>query len=141
MVRIFVSSQLVDHEPAAALIRELKSLSCAVFHSPRNPLDGEDPRWSDWYASGLSTSLARCDRFVVVLDQGWDSSTWMAQEASLAVEQNLETFYWNPLQVVVTAGGVKMYLVNERPRDLKVAAGLLAAPESGDTFLSGVPDH
>lgn len=65
----------------------------------------------------------------------------MGQEASLAFEQNLETFYWNPLQVVVNAGGMKMYVVNELPRDPKVAAALLAASESGDASLFDVPDH
>jgi len=102
-VRHFIEQQIAMAERSVFLrmgklrIKE-QYLMGASFHSPKNPLDGEDSRWNKWYASGLSTLLARCDRFVVVLDQGWDSSTWIGQEASLAFEQNLETFYWNPLQ-------------------------------------------
>ena len=37
------------------------------------------------------------------LDRGWDSSTWMAEEADTASKRGLPLLYWNPDRVVVKA--------------------------------------
>src|SRR5689334_2646354 len=97
---VFVSSQRVDRDPARELIRRLLTTGIGVEHSPSNPLDREDARWSDWYHEGLFAALRRCRLFVIVLDAGWDSSTWMGTEAHAALESSragtqLEAFFWN----------------------------------------------
>ena len=90
-MRIFVSSQVVDRWPARDLIAALRQAGVEVEHSPRNPLDGEDPRWKDWYSSTLGAVIDRCDAFVIIVEPGWDSSTWMAIEAEAGLARNQKT--------------------------------------------------
>src|SRR3954469_18990841 len=108
-MRVFVSSQGVDRWPARELITALRQASVEVEHSPRNPLDGEDPRWSDWYGSALRGAVDRCDAFVIVVEPGWDSSTWMAVEAEAGLTPGRKTeqnaFFWNPDGIAVNAAG------------------------------------
>src|SRR5262245_30302007 len=104
---VFVSSQAVDRSPAKDLVTALRSAGLQVEHSPSE----RDPRWVDWYEVGLVASLLRCRVFVIVLDGGWDSSTWMAQEAASALEAHavippLHGFYWNPARLTVRAAGM-----------------------------------
>ena len=47
-MKVFVSSQAVDNEAAASLIRVLRGAGVDVEHSPRNPMDGPDARWRGW---------------------------------------------------------------------------------------------
>lgn len=126
---IFVSSQAVDEPPASDLIAGLRSASLVVEHSPSNPAHGDDGRWSDWYAKGLAETLARCSIFVAVIDLGWDSSTWMAIEADLAVQKlgagRIRSVFWNPEARVVVAGGVLPYLKEELPQELAQAVSVL----------------
>src|SRR6266446_3060976 len=108
-MRVFVSSQVVDRWPARDLIAALRQARVEVEHSPRNPLDGEDPRWTNWYSEKLGAAVDSCDVFVVVLEPGWDSSTWMAieAEAELATGRRSEqkAFVWNPDGITVKAAG------------------------------------
>jgi TIR domain len=129
-VAVFVSSQAVDRDPARQLIGRLQSVGVRVEHSPSNPLDREDARWPDWYQEGLRAALGRCRLFVIVVDAGWDSSTWMAQEAHAALEsdrmiRHLEGFFWNPTGAVVRAAGMVRYLKVELPVEIEDAVGIL----------------
>lgn len=124
-MRVFVSSQDVDGDPCSALIDTLRSEGWVVDHSPRNPID--DPRWSSWYDSGLAAALSRADIFIIVVDYAWDSSTWMAEEARLAIERGMvkTAFYWNPECIVVRAMGMFPYLRSELPRDMDALVQVL----------------
>ena len=83
-MNILVSSQSVDAAQAASLIAGLRRAHVDANHSPRNPMDGDDPRWRDWYDAGLPAAVGRSDLFVIVIDRGWNSSSWMASEADTA---------------------------------------------------------
>ncbi len=117
----FVSTQRVDGEPAASLVLRLQSEGWKVLHSPRNPLDGEDRRWADGYKRGLPEALTAADVFIAVIDEGWDSSTWMGEEAHQAMELKLVSrcCYWNPHGLVVRARGMVPYLRSKLPDDLQ----------------------
>ncbi len=129
--RVFVSSSAVDQAPAAQLIACLNKLGVSVEHSPSNPNDAPDARRKDWYDQGLPATLRRCDIFVIVVDRGWESSTWMAQEAHLAlmaseIGKPLRGYYWNPERRRVTAAGMVGYLKQELPIDVEQAARIVA---------------
>jgi hypothetical protein len=124
-VNVFVSSQSVDGARAASLIDGLRRAHVRVNHSPRNPLDGQDPRWEDWYQAGLPAAVGRCNVFVAVIDRGWDSSTWMGCEAEMATKAGLPLLYWNPDRVRVTAPGMVPYLREQLPDTLNDALALL----------------
>jgi hypothetical protein len=68
--------------------------------------------------------------FVVVLVAGWDSSTWMAEEANYAltmprVVAPLPGFFWNPTRVSVRARGMVGYLKTELPVSVEDAVAVL----------------
>jgi hypothetical protein len=135
-MRVFVSSQIVDRWPAGDLIQALRRVGVGVEHSPRNPRDGKDSRWRNWYSETLLTTLDRCDALVIVVEPGWDSSTWMASEAQAALAPGRRTeqkaFFWNPGGTRVTAAGMVGYLRVELPSDLDAAVAVLrgSAPDS-----------
>ena len=114
-MNIFVSSQSVDSAHVASLIDGLRQAHVTIEHSPRNPIDADDPRWRGWYEVGLPAAVERSDVFVAVIDRGWDSSTWMACEAEMATKKGLPVLYWNPDGVKVTAQGMVPYLREELP--------------------------
>jgi len=118
-MRIFVSSQDVDGGPCSALINTLRSEGWVVDHSPRNPIRGQDPRWSSWYDSGLAAALAGADIFIIVLDHAWDSSSWMAEEAHFGIERGMAktAFYWNPSPIVLRT--TRHYLRTELPGNIE----------------------
>lgn len=123
MARIFVSSCRVDGQHAAALIERLRGESFGVSHSPRNPSDGEDRRWLDWYKGGCRAELEGADIFVTVISRAWDCSTWMAHEcgeaSELAGEGRLRgVYFWNPEGIEVEARGMVEYLKERLPDDL-----------------------
>ena len=126
-MRIFVSSQSVDSPDSKAFIQELIAAGHAVEHSPSNPMDGKDPRWSTWYAEGLEQAIASAELFVVVVDGGWDSSTWMAEEARTATVAGLPMYFWNPGEITVSAAGMVGYLQRALPRDVTAAARALCS--------------
>jgi len=73
---------------------------------------------------------------VVVVDAGWDSSSWMAEEAHLALEatgmdRRLRGYFWNPERHHVTAAGVVGYLKEELPTDVDSAARFVAHEAGG----------
>jgi hypothetical protein len=130
--RVFVSSQSVDNKPASVLIAGLRNAGLEVEHSPSTPQDREDERWADWYHQGLARTLSMCSAFVIVIDSGWDSSTWMAMEAREAIEKTsatprIQSFFWNPEGLHVTARGMLQYLKNELPPDVSEAIKRLRA--------------
>jgi hypothetical protein len=124
---VFVSSQAVDRWPAQALIRALRNAGCDVEHSPSNPADGNDARWATWYASGLAATLERCRIFVVIVDRGWDSSTWMGEESEKAIARGvpLRRFFWNPDRVHVVAQAMTRYLAEELPAGIDDAVQVI----------------
>jgi hypothetical protein len=63
--------------------------------------------------------------FVAVIDRGWDSSTWMAQEADLASRKGLPLLYWNPDRLVVKASGMVPYLREALPPALDGALAVI----------------
>jgi hypothetical protein len=118
-MRIFVSSQDVDSGRCSALIDALRSEGWAVDHSPRSPIRGRDPRWPSWYDSGLAAALDGIDIFIIVLDHGWDSSSWMAQEAHFAIERRMArtSYFWNPDSIALRA--MRQYLRSELPGEME----------------------
>ncbi len=124
-MRVFVSAYDVDARPACLLIVRLGELGVSVDHSPR-PDPAVDDRWSDWYAHGLRAALVQAHAAVVVIDEVWDSSTWMAEEARVATDRadrdGMRYFTWNPSDVDVKAAGMIPYLRNLLPANLKDAA-------------------
>ena len=130
MKNIFVSAYSIDKPPASTLIAALRLKGIAVEHSPRNPDDRADLKWKDWYNSGLAEALKRSDRFVVVIDEAWDSSSWMAEECHQAINsknasRTKKTYYWNPYNVKVLAIGMAPYLKTELPAELSKAVKAL----------------
>ena len=123
-MRIFVSSQIVDRWPARDLIAALRLVGVEVEHSPSNPLDREDARWEDWYGHELVETVDRCDTFVIVIEPGWDSSTWMGIEAGMGVKHG-RVFFWNPDGITVKARGMTRYLQVALPQSLDAAVAQL----------------
>ena len=120
---IFISSQDVDNDPAKSLIERLRQEGFSVEHSPRNPLERNDSRWKNWYEEGLRSTLDKSEVFVSVIDGGWDSSSWMAEEAHQAMDAPGArpvpyAFFWNPLSIEIRAEGTFTYLRKELPKDL-----------------------
>ena len=124
---VFVSSQAIDIAPAKDLVAMLRAAGVVLECSPSNPLHASDSRWPDWYAAGLRAAIERCSVFVIVLDSGWDSSTWMAQEADAALQApgQRQVFFWNPLRVAVHARGMLGYLRTELPASSSEAAEVI----------------
>jgi hypothetical protein len=123
MKNVFISSARIDEDYCQALIRKLQGAGFIVSHSPKNPHDGDDPRWGDWYSTGLNDELNRAQIFIIAITPGWDCSTWMASEAHSAKElygeQKIERyFHWNPCGVKADAAGMQPFLINELPEDL-----------------------
>jgi hypothetical protein len=146
-MRVFVSCQAVDRKPAQDLIFALREAGVDVEHSPRNPLDGADARWKDWYDAGLATALRGCDVFVIVVDEAWDSSTWMAIEAQAGLAALRDgvarrAFFWNPLGIGVraAAAGTGAYLQHELPREVDDAIRRITA-ETGSACDGGGGGH
>jgi hypothetical protein len=135
---VFVSSQSVDAANARTLIQHLMASGLAVDHSPRNPLDGDDPRWHDWFKKGLPAAVAAADCFVIVIDGGWDSSTWMGEEAHIASVSGLPMYYWNPAGIQVKAKGMLPYLKRKLSDDLADAVQCLA--EDAQTEQTHAPE-
>ncbi|MEL7358538.1 MAG: hypothetical protein AAFN40_18515 [Cyanobacteria bacterium J06560_6] len=128
-MRIFLSTQSIDSSPAADLFSALRATDCIVEHSPRNPSDGYDERWPDWYEKGLTQTLKSVDRFIIVVDKGWDSSTWMGIEAEAAIAQDLSLEFWNPQDCEI-APGMITYLRRRLPNELTYLVTTLQDKES-----------
>jgi hypothetical protein len=133
-MNVFVSSQRIDSPNAQRLLRRLTAAGLAVDHSPRNPLDADDPRWRDWYRNGLPAAITATDCFLIVVDGGWDCSTWMGEEAHLAEISDLPMYFWNPEHIHVK--GMLRYLKRQLPDDSADAVRQLIAsvetePRSG----------
>jgi hypothetical protein len=127
MAGVFLSSQAIDRCPARTLIDALRTSGVRVECSPRNPLDGEDSRWTDWYSTGLPNAIRGVDVVVLVLDEGWDSATWMAEEARLAFAflGAEAVLFWNPNLVSVRAAGMLPYLKTRLPDEISDAVARL----------------
>lgn len=117
---IFVSCESVDSKFAKSLIEGLRSNGINVYHSPRNPLDGEDLRWHSWYEKGLIEEISQVEILIVVITYSWDSSTWMGIESDEASRRlkNENIYFWNPENHKVTSRGMIGYLKNELPKEL-----------------------
>lgn len=134
-MNVFVSSQRIDSVNAQRLLERLMAAELPVVHSPRNPIDGDDPRWRGWYQDGLPKAIAAADCFLVVVDAGWDSSTWMGEEAHMAEKSGLPIYFWNPERVHVK--GMLRYLQRQLPDDPTDAVRKLIA--CTETEQSGQP--
>ena len=93
-------------------------------------MDGEDPRWQDWYGEGLAAELDKADAFIAVIDEAWDSSTWMGTEAQMALDRMQagsikRMYFFNPDGVTVAPEGMRRYLKEPLPEDL---TGLVEGP-------------
>jgi hypothetical protein len=125
---LFLSCQDIDDSSAQSFIQALKSLGFATEHSPSNPIRGIDKRWNAWYSTELLNTLSKVNAFIVLLDNGWDSSTWMAieGEAALGLAQPLPMYVYNPLEIKVSAKVMLPYLKELLPSDPAQAAEYLA---------------
>lgn len=129
---IFTSSCRIDAPPAASLVDRLREESFCVVHSPRNPSDGEDARWRNWYKEGCRDQIGQADIFIAVISREWLGSTWMAQEAhealkSMEAGKLQRMYFWNPEQIEVSASGMSQYLRDRLPDDLDESVRLLKA--------------
>jgi hypothetical protein len=129
-MRCFVSSCAIDQHPARELVRAIREVAIVVEHSPVPPDSGGDSRWKNWYQSGCSETIAKCDALVIVVDRAWDSSTWMAHESWCAMQDPKRPktpmcFYWDPGDVRPKAPGMIQYLKERLPSDPVLAARLL----------------
>jgi hypothetical protein len=115
--RVFLSSQAMERSIARKLADTLRTAGMTVRGSPRNPLHGDDPRWADWYSAGLPSLVRSCDVAVIIVDEGWDSSTWMAEEArvAFALLGADAVFFWNPSNIRVHAAAMLPYLRTRLP--------------------------
>jgi hypothetical protein len=132
MSLIFISSCRIDAPPATFLVDRLREESFTVMHSPRNPSDGEDARWRNWYKKGFRDVIERASIFISVITHEWNCSTWMAHEAHEALEligarkiQGL--YFWNPDRIEVRASGMSLYLKERLPDDLNELVRVLKA--------------
>lgn len=133
-MNIFVSSQAVDAQQVRIFLRALADAGHAIDHSPRNPEHGDDERWQLWYRQGLPTAVTWADRFVIVIDSVWESSSWMAAEADLAARSGLPVHFWNPDGHQVTAKLMLSYLQNELPDAIDAALNELSRPSDGEKY-------
>ena len=124
-MNVFVSSQRVDSPVVQSLLRQLQSLRVPYRCSPRNPLDGRDPRWTKWYDDGLPAAIDWADVFVIAVDTGWGCSSWMGQESHLATTSQLPMYYWNPDAAKLREGGMREYLKEALPHEPADAVRLL----------------
>lgn len=128
-MRVFVSSENIDRPPVPKLLKRLLREGWLVLHSPRNPAEGADPRWSDWYKRGCQAAVEQADVFIAVVTRTWES-TWMAHESEVALQCSEERhvprcYYWNPDGVEVHAAGLLPYLRARLPDDLEAAMAVL----------------
>lgn len=129
MKTIFVSCQSVDSKNPQALIAGLRGRGIEVDHSPSNPINKSDDRWKTWYQIGLPQSIEKSQLFVIVVDEGWDSSTWMGIEADEGTKRQTSkgdeyvVSYWNPKKIPVK--GMTWYLKEELPDDVDEAIAAL----------------
>lgn len=77
-------------------------------------------------------------KHLVVVDSGWDSSSWMGQEAHFALEapgakRHLRGYLWNPEGRQVKAAGMVGYLRQGLPADIDEACDILAEVAGGRT--------
>lgn len=138
-MRFFVSAYFSSQPPAATMIHHLRELGHRVEHSPQPPEGASiDPRWEGWYPEsgqspgsdsrcGLGVALNEVDACVIVIDQAWDSSTWMAIEADEALARLgvARLFCWDPDQYRPQARGMFRYLNRPLPEDVAEAAATL----------------
>jgi hypothetical protein len=125
---MFVSTQAISRSPAHDLVEALRAAGVQVAHSPRNPADGPDDAWTTWYALGLREALRGAGIAVLVVDEAWSSSTWMAQESDAAFSElgPDRVAFWNPTRTAVTALGMLRYLKARLPDGLTDAVALLS---------------
>jgi len=85
VVRIFLSRESSADERVIEISVRLKNhTNIQLVQSPLNPMEGDDPRWDDWYGRGSIDAIANADYFVAVVTNGYDGSTWMAHEFDVA---------------------------------------------------------
>ena len=131
MKSIFISCQSIESPEPQMLVSELKEKGFRTNHSPRSPLDGDDSRWADWYQRGLHEAIKESQSFVIIVDRGWDSSTWMGIEAGEALRKakasggNYVMTYWNPNNIEVKAKGMLGYLKDRLPNKVNEAVEAL----------------
>lgn len=128
---IFISCARVDSPHATALIRELRRKEFHVAHSPREPLDGHDESWHNWYEGRGQSTIAATEIFVVVVTEAWDCSTWMAFEATEALK-SLEQgtlkrmLHYNPTHIEVHYPENKWHWLGEKlPNELDEAVAII----------------
>jgi hypothetical protein len=77
---VFVSTEVGRFAPAIDFVARL----AAAVDVDQSPLDGEDPRFRNWYAHDCRDAIARADAFVALATYGYDGSSWMAHELQTA---------------------------------------------------------
>jgi hypothetical protein len=130
MRTLFISCQDIDGDQAQRLIQTLMQNGFTIVHSPRNPLRGHDQRWDDWYSRGLPAAISKASAFIIVIDQGWDSSSWMATESDEALRASLPMYVYNPMELRVVAKGMLGCLGEILPTDADRAAAYLKKANS-----------
>lgn len=131
MKDIFISCERVDLPHAVALIQRLWQQGFSVSHSPRNPSDGNDERWINWYDGTGQSEIATSNIFIVVVTPGWDCATWMgfeAEEARKGLRQGYirRMLHYNPTHTAIHYLENKQQWLGERlPDDLEEAIAVL----------------
>ena len=131
MEDVFISCERVDLPHAVALINRLRQQGLSVSHSPRNPLDGNDERWLNWYDGGGQSEIGNSHIFVVVVTPGWDCATWMAFEAEEARKGLRQGYirrmmHYNPAHIEIRYPENKQQWLGERlPDNLEETIAML----------------
>lgn len=85
-VSVFISTDNFGNVSIQEILNSLMEQNLIVNTSPKNPVNGYDAKWVDWYSKGLQLALVSTDVFIIILTDSWESSTWMAEEAHRAEE-------------------------------------------------------
>ena len=100
------------------------------MHSPRNPSDGEDDRWRNWYDKSCREEMEQAEIFITVISSGWDCSTWMGIEGHEALKlmeagKIRKMYFYNPEHIEVKAEGMVPYMKEELPDNLDEVVRIL----------------
>lgn len=136
MKNIFISCQSIDSSEPQMLIAKLMEKGFRINHSPRNPADAYDGRWIDWYDKGIKQAIHESEIFVIIIDYGWDSSTWMGIEAEEALDKaktsdKYQMLYWNPNNIEINSISMLRYLIRRVPDEVDKIIEILTFPSIG----------
>ncbi len=128
----FINCERIDDLFVERLINNLKLEGFMVSTSPKNPIDGEDIRWNNWYNFGIDEALQNIDVFISIITDSWSSSTWMAIECDTAekyfLQNSIKNMYYIDLRTSkYMPKGMEQYLKTELPKNFNEILKIIKA--------------